>query len=512
MVLGMPVMDQDHYMAKCVPDNDSAACTAWAAFVSKRSSQWGISKIINEVLETAGRAPNQMLHNLGTKGRSLPHAKPMQIYDCVTPLAWKLFGDDAYIGRGSFLKEAVIKFCCIILTLSWNQYHKGVTHDVHLMDSLCDVVMEHRKELPKNLRDILLGLASKDDIQAITHALLVSIEDLNGAESVEHVELNLDAPIEPDWKEGVESGTGEDASGAWCGCVSLTIAGQTLNTLDRNVPDLSHMIICPINLKQQFLQCMVDRIVHSQQATIMPTDNPCNSNIIMDKDLYIMGQWMGIPGFDNHNEFLELNKEINRTNHQDSKPLHEAGIEGSIISSIFIGIHNQNTPDLLSPEITHEWMVKIYDKLCGPCWYQAVQLEAIFRTYPQAVNNFFKENPIVSTNTRKPVPHVTPNVMCANTLMLINFYIKFQCLMLHPMLNLKNSGHWKKPLSLTHWQKEKMIKLDILAQVIHHHLDSNGCVPLMMTEDGQTLTLAPNSLQDMSDYGEDDKVIIYSTQ
>ncbi|KAI6142086.1 hypothetical protein BKA82DRAFT_149320, partial [Pisolithus tinctorius] len=79
-------------------------------------------------------------------------------------------------------------------------------------------------------------------------------------------------------------------------------------------------------------------------------------------DLYIMGQWMGIPGFDNHNEFLELNKEINRTNHQDSKPLHEAGIEGSIISSIFIGIHNQNTPDLLSPEITHEWMVKICDQ------------------------------------------------------------------------------------------------------------------------------------------------------
>ncbi|KAI6142084.1 hypothetical protein BKA82DRAFT_28432 [Pisolithus tinctorius] len=63
---------------------------------------------------------------------------------------------------------------------------------------------EDSDKLPKNLRDILLGLASKDDIQAITHALLVSIEDLNGAESVEHVELNLDAPIEPDWKEGVE--------------------------------------------------------------------------------------------------------------------------------------------------------------------------------------------------------------------------------------------------------------------------------------------------------------------
>ncbi|KIN93231.1 hypothetical protein M404DRAFT_36277 [Pisolithus tinctorius Marx 270] len=139
-VLGMPVGAQDRYMAKRVLDKDSAARTAWAAFISKRSSQWGINKIIDEVLETAGRAPNQMLRDLGTN--SLPHAEPAQIYDCVTPLAQKLFGDDAYVGRGSFLKEAVIKFCRTILTLSWNRYRKGVARDVHLMDTLYDVVTE----------------------------------------------------------------------------------------------------------------------------------------------------------------------------------------------------------------------------------------------------------------------------------------------------------------------------------------------------------------------------------
>ncbi|KIO00769.1 hypothetical protein M404DRAFT_151725 [Pisolithus tinctorius Marx 270] len=367
-VLGMPVGAQDHYMAKRVLDKDSAARTAWATFVSKRSSQWGINKIIDEVLETAGRAPNQMLRDLGTKS----------IYDCVTPLAQKLFGDDAYVGRGSFLKEAVIKFCRTILTLSWNRYRKGVARDdlckllklyvryddqerrarvERYMADMVEMLRVVRKEpgsedsdkLPKNLRDILLGLASEHDIQAITQALLVSIEDLDSAESVEPVELDLDAPIEPDWKEGVEAlskfsdeqlwqklgipdqrlpffqqwtdpdgmiDPWSDEGQAWLqnmtekreslqprwhqlvgiyrmlervfegkpillmdgvglgktlqvlgviACLAYyryvyakkkafpgDFAGLKFNTPDGNVPDLSHVIVCPVNLKQQW--------------------------------------------------------------------------------------------------------------------------------------------------------------------------------------------------------------------------------------------------------------------
>ncbi|KAI6137600.1 P-loop containing nucleoside triphosphate hydrolase protein [Pisolithus tinctorius] len=778
-VLGMPVGAQDRYMAKRVLDKDSAARTAWAAFISKRSSQWGINKIIDEVLETAGRAPNQMLRDLGTN--SLPHAEPAQIYDCVTPLAQKLFGDDAYVGRGSFLKEAVIKFCRTILTLSWNRYRKGVARDVHLMDTLYDVVTETWKafsaegtthttsairsfikdlrkllklyvryddqerrarverymadmvemlrvvckepgskdsdKLPKNLRDILLGLASEHDVQAITQALLVSIEDLDSAESVEPVELDLDAPIEPDWKEGVEAlskfsdeqlwqklgipdqrlpffqqwtdpdgmiDPWSDEGQAWLqnmtekreslqprwhqlvgiyrmlervfegkpillmdgvglgktlqvlgviACLAYyryvyakkkafpgDFAGLKFNTPDGNVPDFSHVIVCPVNLKQQweseirrFLvpasfdlfpytgrldsrsawwtelftvskqplcqriilatqtaiqddavtvftpQTIKERTGHAIPGTRFETNAPRTLYgrryclVIMDEahsarkhnqihrafrglkeratsviamtatpittkaqDLYIMGQWMGIPGFDNHNEFLELNKEINRANRQDSKALREAGIEGSIICGIFIGIRNQNTPDLLSPEVTREWMVKIRDRFAHNVIRRTINsvdhagnklfglkpyLEHILklRMYDNEMGvlrsfakDLVRENPIASADTRK------------------NFYIEFRRSMLHPMLNPKNGGHWKKPLSLSHWQEEKTIKLDTLAHVVRHHLDSNGRVPLTMTEDGQTLTLAPDGLQDMSDYGEDDRVVIYS--
>ncbi|KAI5993056.1 hypothetical protein F5J12DRAFT_897104 [Pisolithus orientalis] len=231
MVLGMPVRAQDCYMAKHVLDKDSAACTAWAAFISKRSSQWGVNKIIDEVLETAGRAPNQMLHDLGTKS----------IYNCMTPLAQKLFGDDAYgvtcnvhlmdtlynvvmenwkafsVEGTTHTTSAIrlfIKDLCKLLKLyvqyddqEWRTWVEQYMADiVKMLRVICkELGSKDSDKLAKNLRDILLSLTNKHDIQAITQALLVSIEDLDSAESVEPMELDLDAPIEPDWKEGVKA-------------------------------------------------------------------------------------------------------------------------------------------------------------------------------------------------------------------------------------------------------------------------------------------------------------------
>ncbi|KIO00764.1 hypothetical protein M404DRAFT_151975 [Pisolithus tinctorius Marx 270] len=248
-------------------------------------------------------------------------------------------------------------------------------------------------------------------------------------------------------------------------------------------------------------------------CAIAMTATPITTKV---QDLYIMGQWMGIPGFDDHREFLELNKEINRANRQDSKALREAGVEGSIIRGVFIGVRNQNTPDLLSPEVTREWMVKIRDrfayyvirrtidsvdfggnKLFGMRPYQEHILKlqmydaemGILRSFAK---DLVKENPIASADTRK------------------NFYIEFRRSMLHPMLNPKNGGHWKRLESLEDWQCEKTIKLDTLGQVVRHHLDSNGRAPLTMADDGQTLITSPDGVPDETDYGDDDRIIIYS--
>ncbi|KIN93227.1 hypothetical protein M404DRAFT_171587 [Pisolithus tinctorius Marx 270] len=139
-VWGMASAAQDAYIAKRDADNDSAGRTAWAAFVSKRSGQWGINRLIDDVLETAGRSPIQILCDFKTP--SLPTAEAAQIYDCATPLAQKLFGDEAFLGTSSLLKGEVVKFCRTILSLSWNRYRKAVSRDVRLMDSLYEMVTQ----------------------------------------------------------------------------------------------------------------------------------------------------------------------------------------------------------------------------------------------------------------------------------------------------------------------------------------------------------------------------------
>lgn len=62
---------------------------------------------------------------------------------------------------------------------------------------------------------------------------------------------------------------------------------------------------------------------------------------------------------------------------------------------------------------------------------------------------------------------------------------------------------WKDPSNTT-------IKLDVLAQVVRHHLERNGRVPQTTGEDGRTLVDEPNSAGDDAEYAEDDRIIIYS--
>ncbi|KAI6008898.1 hypothetical protein F5J12DRAFT_782305 [Pisolithus orientalis] len=50
--------------------------------------------------------------------------------------------DEAFLGTSSLLKGEVVKFCHMILSLSWNQYCKAVSCDIHLMDSLYEMVTQ----------------------------------------------------------------------------------------------------------------------------------------------------------------------------------------------------------------------------------------------------------------------------------------------------------------------------------------------------------------------------------
>jgi len=84
--------------------------------------------------------------------------------------------------------------------------------------------------------------------------------------------------------------------------------------------------------------------------------------------------------------------------------------------------------------------------------------------------------------------------------------------MLHPRLNPKYDEYWTKPTSLESWQgsPKKTVKLDVLAQVVKHHLASDGQKPVNMQDNGKTLAPHPDYDADMTDSPECDRIIVYS--
>ena len=69
-----------------------------------------------------------------------------------------------------------------------------------------------------------------------------------------------------------------------------------------------------------------------------------------------MGQWLGLPNFADYEEFSDMCHRINKANRQDSKAMHEAGVEGSMIHGVFTRSHNTDVPELESPALIRELM------------------------------------------------------------------------------------------------------------------------------------------------------------
>ncbi|KAI5988912.1 hypothetical protein EDC04DRAFT_2614443 [Pisolithus marmoratus] len=739
-VWGLPSTKQEAYVAKRSTDNDSAGRTAWATFISKRSAQWGINKIIDDILVGAGRSPAQVLRDMNT--RELPFADIAQVYELMGVVAQKLFGNEAYIGitRDVHMMDLLFE----MVTEQWKVFsaegaspkpsaikvflkdlHKLLTLYIRYDDAewrarveqyMTDMVemlkvvrkepgSENTDKLPKSLRDALCNLATEEDIYAVTQYLLAMIEEMDATATDEQVELDLDAPIDPAWTEGIESLSKitEDAlwqklgftdkkipffqrwtdpdglidpwsqeGQAWLNtatskrqiyhmlertfegkpvllmdgvglgktlqvlgtiaCLAYysrmytekgtfpgDFAGRKMNTLDSNIPDLPHIIdlvdrtVCcqqaalasahylghsnassawvnipydsrpfrtmpwQCSIVKQSRRRLVMRCQHNgihrafrglrERATalIAMTATPITTkaqassseshtqyriiNCYRWQDLYIMGQWMGVPNFNDYKEFLELNKEINWANRQDSKALREAGIEGNIIPVMHDWMIKMR--ERFAPHVIHRTIDSVDhsgNKLFGLRPYQEHTMKLQMYEWEMGALRTFakdlvKENPIASADMRKVSdctvvapqllqwpsadyrawlygtkqhpgdewPSKMANVALARGGHQTGVMALRERSMLHPMLNPKNGGHWKKPASLEAWRStEKTIKLDTLAQVVHHHLQSNGRAPLAMDDDGKCLSPAPNAVDDTADYGEDDRIVIYS--
>ncbi|KAG8213507.1 hypothetical protein J3R82DRAFT_12050 [Butyriboletus roseoflavus] len=237
------------------------------------------------------------------------------------------------------------------------------------------------------------------------------------------------------------------------------------------------------------------------------------------QDLWIMGDLLGIKGFDDHDELVKMTRELNAASRKDAKEQREAGYEGNQLRGTLIGKVNPNVPAAEFAPKMRQWMKVMRErfsthiiqrtidskdprgqKLFGMRPYQDHSLH--LRMYEWEMENLrsfakeiVKDNPMAAAaDTRK------------------HFYIEFRRSMLHPRLNPKFADYWKKPETLQYWldSEEKTIKLDILAQVVKHHLTMGGVAPLTTKADGKTLEVNTEFKADTHPYSECDRIVVYS--
>ncbi|KIK25733.1 hypothetical protein PISMIDRAFT_22792 [Pisolithus microcarpus 441] len=177
-------------------------------------------------------------------------------------------------------------------------------------------------------------------------------------------------------------------------------------------------------------------------ALIAMTATPITSKA---QDPYIMGQWMGVLNFVDHKESLKLNKEINWAKLARLK-----------------GKYNQNTLDMESPAIIWDWMIKISINFAGNKLFGMLP-------YQEHTLKLQRENPITNVDM-KPLPSSLPGHM-------VTIWVFYAT----PDAQSKEQWSLEELESLKKWQSaEKAIKLDTLAQVVHHYLEKNGHAPLAM--------------------------------
>ena len=72
------------------------------------------------------------------------------------------------------------------------------------------------------------------------------------------------------------------------------------------------------------------------------------------------------------------------------------------------------------------------------------------------------------------------------------------------------SDNWHRPVSLEDWKQRASTKLDVLAEIVAHHLQTDNPPPLRVSEDRQTLTHDKFEVTDPLSNHNCDCIIVFS--
>ncbi|KAI9457025.1 P-loop containing nucleoside triphosphate hydrolase protein [Boletus coccyginus] len=659
---------QDAYIVKKSNDNDTAGRQAWAGFVSRRSGQWGINRIIDEILESAGRSPSRVLREFGLN--ELPFADTAQIYEVQGQLAHRLFGDDAYAGTGAMLKPEIGKFVSEIkaflkdlhklaklyTTYDNNDRKEQVERYLADMVEMLRAVRKEpgsensdskgRLELPKALRDALLNLATIDDVFAISQALLASIEDVEAAEADDRLELDLDARVDPDWKEGVEALanymedqlwqklglTGNklpffqdwtDPDGmidpwseegqAWLNvtparrqelkprwhqlvgiyrqierafegkpvllmdgvglgktlqvlgaiaCLAYyqqffvtkgqfpgDFAGRTFETEDGNVPDLPNIIVCPVNLKQQW-ENEIKRFLRPSTFDILPYTGRLDSRSTWWKQLYssskqpqmqriILASHSAIQDdstavFDTHAMKEKVGHALPGARYESVSPITVYGRQYTFvimdeahcarkhngIHRAFRGLRERGTAVIAMTATPVTTKAQVSRASTAPSSAACssgsatkilpeLQATAVTREWMAKIRDRFSYH--VIRRTIDSVDHAGQKLFGMTPYQEHVLKLEMYPEEMQMLRGFAKDLVKENPIASADTRKtDKTIKLDTLAKVILHHLEKDGRYPLTMHKDGQSLIPNPDGSEDNVDYDGCDRVVVYT--
>ncbi|KAG8214947.1 hypothetical protein J3R82DRAFT_10137 [Butyriboletus roseoflavus] len=91
-----------------------------------------------------------------------------------------------------------------------------------------------------------------------------------------------------------------------------------------------------------------------------------------------------------------------------------------------------------------------------------------------------------------------------------NFYIEFRHGLLHPHMNPCGTNGWQKPTSLVEWKGKASTKLDILTQIVDHHLKIDNAPPLKICSDARSIEVNTSEIAVEAEHVDSDRIVIFS--
>ncbi|KIN92956.1 hypothetical protein M404DRAFT_172153, partial [Pisolithus tinctorius Marx 270] len=246
--------------------------------------------------------------------------------------------------------------------------------------------------------------------------------------------------------------------------------------------------------------------LHRQSAMIVAMSaTPVMTQL---QDLWIMGRMMGISELRDKEKFDEMSRELSHAQAKDRKAKRDSAEDR--LRGLLGGEEKTAERNTETRPVLQQWVPWLRDRFSKHVIRRTLDSldyrgNKIFGLPPYQEHVMLLE---LREWERSRLATITEELVHSPS----NFYIEFRCGLLHPHMN-PSSGNdtWSTPASLQEWKGDRCsTKLDILAEIVAHHLAADSSPPLNVLDDGITLEVGQSMAVDEPVSKEPDRIIIFS--